>query len=322
MTRAGAARRVVAIDDGYEDYSREAGILAGVGASFEVIACGGDAAAIAGRIRDADALLVRESKVSGGVIESMPNLKAIVRYGIGVDNIDIACATRRRVAVANIPDYGTEDVSDQAVALLMAVARHVVTRDRDVRNGRWAVGRAEPMFRFVGKTVGMLGYGRIARAFERKLRAFRVGRVLVYDPYAQLPAGVESLSPEQVCAQSDYLAVHAPLTPQTHHLLNAERIALLKPNCIVVNTARGALIDEAALVRALQERRIFGAGLDVFEREPLPADSPLMGLPNVVLSDHTGWYSEESVRDLQEGAAHEAARVLRGERPQNWLNPW
>lgn len=318
-----SALRVVAIDDGYADYAEEQRILGSAGARFEVIACGGDAARIAERIRDAHALMVRESRIGAAVIEAMPRLRGIVRYGIGTDNIDLACASRRKVVVANVPDYGTEEVSDQAMALLLAVARRVASRDTAVRAGRWNVARQEPMYRIAGKTLGLLGYGRIARAMERKMRAFGIERVLVYDPYVtDAPPGVQLVPADEVCAGADYLSVHAPLTPQTRHVLNAERLALMKPTAIVVNTARGALIDECALVEALQQGRLFGAGLDVFEREPFPADSPLRGMSTVVLSDHTGWYSEESVRDLQRGAAGEVARILGGQPPRNWVNPW
>jgi D-3-phosphoglycerate dehydrogenase len=313
--------RVVAIDDGYADYRCEQELLGAAGASFEVLACGGDAAAVLDRIRDAAALMVRESRIGAEVIAALPALRGIVRYGIGVDNIDLAAAARHGVRVANVPDYGTEEVSDQGMALLLAVVRRVAARDAAVRAGAWNVARQERMYRIAGKTLGLLGYGRIARAMERKMRGFGVERVLVYDPFVtQLPPGVEQMGVEDVCRHADFISVHAPLTRETHHLLDAARIGLMKPEAIVVNTARGALIDEAALVRALQEGRLFGAGLDVFEQEPLPAASPLRKLANVVLSDHTGWYSEESVRDLQQGAAADVARILRGEAPKHWVN--
>ncbi|MCX7238999.1 MAG: C-terminal binding protein [Burkholderiales bacterium] len=316
-------KRVIAIDGGYDTYNQEIRILSEVGAQFELMPCGGDAGNIADKIRAAHALMVRESRIDAGMIASMPHLKAIVRYGIGVDNIDLAAAKQRCIAVANVPDYGTEEVSDQAVALLLAVARRVVTRDAAVRRGRWNVSREEPMYRIAGKTLGLLGYGRIARAVERKLRAFGVERVCVFDPFVSKSVqGVELMTADEVCRQADYLSINAPNTPQTHHLLNAHRLALMKPTAMVVNTARGALIDEAALVSALQQRRIFGAGLDVYEREPFSTDNPLCQLDNVVLSDHTGWYSEESVKELQLKAAQEVGRILSGKTPNHWCNPW
>lgn len=307
--------RVVVLDGGYDNYDTERRVLAEVGAGIELAAGGG-------ALDGADALLVRESPVTAAMMDRMPACRAIVRYGIGVDNIDRDAARARKIYVANVPDYGTEEVSDQALALVMAVARRVVTRDREVRDGAWNIGPAQKIYRLAGKTLGLIGYGRIAQAFERKMRGVGMARVMVFDPYATLPADVEAASVESVCREADVVSLHAPLTTETRHILDAQRIALLKPTAIVVNTSRGPLIDEAALVDALKDQRILGAGLDVFETEPLARDNPLRALGNAVLSDHCGWYSEESVQDLQRKAAEEVARVFRGEAPLNWLNRW
>jgi D-3-phosphoglycerate dehydrogenase len=205
----------------------------------------------------------------------------------------------------------------------MAVVRRVAARDRAVRSGAWNVSRSEKMHRVAGRTLGLVGYGRIARVFERKMRGLGVARVLVHDPHvADVPPDVERVALDTACREADFVSLHAPLTPATHHVLNRAHIALMKPTAIVVNTARGALIDEAALVEALAAGRIFGAGLDVYELEPPRPDHPLFALSNVVLSDHTGWYSEESVAELQQKASEEVARVLRGEAPRNWINRW
>ena len=284
--------------------------------------CCGNPEAVASAIADADAVLVRESPVTAQALAGAPRLQGIVRYGIGVDNVDREAAAARRIYVANVPDYGTEDVSDHAVALLLAVARRVVTRDAFVRTGGWYAGSHERMHRLSGKTLGLVGYGRIARAVERKLRAFGIARVLVFDPYADLPSTVEAVSMEALCREADYLSLHAPLTAETYHILNDERLALCKPTAIIVNTSRGSLIDEQALTVALAAGRIHGAGLDVFEQEPPSRESLLFRLANVVLSDHTGWYSEESVTELQRKAAEEVARILSGEEPLNWINRW
>lgn len=307
--------RVVVLDGGYDNYETERRVLAEVGAGIELAAGGG-------ALDGADALLVRESPVTAAMMDRMPACRAIVRYGIGVDNIDRDAARARKIYVANVPDYGTEEVSDQALALVMAVARRVVTRDREVRDGAWNIGPAQKIYRLAGKTLGLIGYGRIAQAFERKMRGVGMARVMVFDPYATLPAGVEAASVESICREADVVSLHAPLTPETRHILDAQRIALLKPTAIIVNTSRGPLIDEAALVEALKGQRILGAGLDVFETEPFARDNPLRALDNAVLSDHCGWYSEESVQDLQRKAAEEVARVFRGEAPLNWLNRW
>ncbi|MBQ0820358.1 C-terminal binding protein [Microvirga sp. HBU67558] len=314
--------RVTIIDDGYDQYDVEREVLARVGAEPMLVPCRGDAQAVVDAIRDADAVLVRESPVTAAAIAAAPRLKGIVRYGIGVDNIDRDAATARQIYIANVPDYGTEDVSDHAMALLLAVARRVPSRDAYVRGGGWYSGSREKMHRLAGKTLGLIGYGRIAQAFERKMRGFGISRVLASDPYADLPHGVEAASIEALCREADYLSLHAPLTPETRHLLNAEHLALLKPTAIIVNTSRGALIDEQALVAALQNGRVFGAGLDVLETEPPSTSNPLLKLPNVVLSDHAGWYSEESVAELQRKAAEEVARILSGQPPLNWTNRW
>ncbi|HRK23709.1 MAG TPA: C-terminal binding protein [Beijerinckiaceae bacterium] len=314
--------RVVVVDDGYDSYDTERAVLAAAGATLELRPCRGQAERVVMAIADADAILVRESPVSAAAIAAAPRLRAIVRYGIGVDNVDRNAASERRIYVANVPDYGTEDVSDHALALLMAVARRIVTRDRAVRAGGWFTGSSEKMYRPFGRTLGLVGYGRIARAFERRMRALGVGRVLVHDPFADLPASAEAVTMERLCAESDYVSLHAPLTPATRHILNAARIALLKPTAIIVNTSRGPLIDEVALVEALSAGRIFGAGLDVFECEPPTRNNPLLTMTNVVLADHAGWYSEESVADLQKKAAEEVARILSGKPPRHWINPW
>ncbi|CAM2139787.1 C-terminal binding protein [Paraburkholderia tropica] len=322
--RGAPRKRVVVIDDGYGSYATEQRILAAVNADVVVLPCRGDAARVREVAADADALLVRESPVNAAAIAAMQRCRAIVRYGIGVDNVDLDAARDKRIYVANVPDYGVEEVSDQALALLMAVARYTVRRDGAVRAGAWNVSREQKMYRIAGRTLGLVGYGRIARAFERKMRGMGVARVLVYDPFldpAKTP-GVECVDLDTLCAESDYISLHSPLTPDTRKLINAARLARMKPTTILVNTARGGLIDEAALIDALQRRAIFGAGLDVFENEPPRAGHPLFACENAVLSDHTGWYSEDSVAELQTKAAQEVARVLGGDQPKHWVNPW
>jgi D-3-phosphoglycerate dehydrogenase len=314
--------KVVAIDDGYDSYESEKRILGEIGGIFVLEPCRGDVAKVRAAVADADAVLLRESPIDASVIASMKNCKAIVRYGIGVDNVDLAAAKAKRIPVANVPDYGTEEVSDQAVALFMAVARRVASRDREVKGGAWGIGPAQKIYRIAGRTLGLIGYGRIAAALARKLKGLGITRVLACDPYAKLPEGIESVSADELCRQADVISVHAPLTTETRHILNRQRIALLKPTAIVVNTARGPLIDEAALAEALKANRIFGAGLDVFSEEPVRADNPLLKLANVVVSDHAGWYSEESVQDLQRKAAEEVVRILSGKPPLNWVNRW
>ena len=321
MTSETKTPLVVALDGGYSSYDQETSLLDAAGARFELRPCFNDEAAALASVHDADVVMVRESPVSRAVIDRMGPCKGIVRYGIGVDNIDQQAARERGIAVANVPDYGTEEVSTHTVSLLLAVVRQIVTRDRHVREGRWNAPREHNMYRLRGRTLGLVGYGRIARQVHEKLAGFGFGRVLVHDPKADLPPGAEHASVDEVCAESDVISLHVPLTSATRHLIDARRLALARPTAILVNTGRGGLVDLDALFDTLKSGRLLGAGLDVFETEPVDPGHPIFGLPNVVVSDHIGWYSEEAMRDLQRKATEEAVRILAGNKPLHWLNP-
>lgn len=273
------------------------------------------------------AVLVRERIIGPAEMAACPDLRIIARYGVGVDNIDLDEATRRRIHVANIPDYGAEiEVSEHALALYLAVQRRLLSRDSEVRAGIWGVGQAAPIPARDQAVLGLIGCGKIGLATAAKFRALGFQAVIAHDPFLDptkaRAAGITLVDLDTLCATADVVSLHAPLTDATRHILNADRIASLKPTTIVVNVARGGLVDEAALAQALTEGRIFGAGIDVFEVEPIRPDNPLLAAPNCVLSDHGGWYSERSVRVLQQNAAHEILRVLRGERPRAWVNRW
>lgn len=313
---------VVAIDDGYTSYDQELALLSRIGARFEMRPCAGDENKVRQAVQGADAVLVRESPVTRSVIEAMDRCKGVVRYGIGLDNIDLQAARERRVLVANVPDYGVEEVSTHAAALLLAVVRQLVPRDAEVRAGRWSSAPSHPMYRLRDRTLGLIGYGRIARQLHEKLAGFGFSRVLVHDPALNLSDSVIPAEIEQICRESDVISLHAPLTPQTRFLINSERLAWMKPTAILINTARGGLVDLDALHDALNSGRIQGAGLDVFESEPPDFRHPVFKLHNVVVSDHIGWYSEESMRELQQKAAQEAVRMLSGQVPQHWVNAW
>jgi D-3-phosphoglycerate dehydrogenase len=313
---------VVAIDDGYAAYDQECALLGAVGARFVVRPVRGSVDAACDAVRDADVVLVRESPLPRRAIEAMARGRAVVRYGIGVDNIDRQAARERRIVVANVPDYGVEEVATQTVALALAVVRRLRLHDREVRAGRWSTGVLAPMWRLRGRSLGIVGYGRIGRRTHEMLRGFGFARVLVHDQHAELPPDARAASIDDLCREADLISLHAPLTDVTRHLIDARRIALMRPTAIVVNTARGALVDLDALADALIDGRLLGAGLDVFEREPPDPAHRLFALDNVVVTNHIGWYSEEAMRDVQRKAAEEAVRVLRGEPPLHWLNPW
>ncbi len=316
------SRLAVALDDGYASYDQEERLLGTVDAAFAVRAVRGRADAVVDAARGADIVFVRESPVLRGAIEAMDRCKAIIRYGIGVDNIDQQAARERHIFVANVPDYGIDEVSSQTVALALAVNRRLPQHDAEVRAGRWSTGVLAPMVRWRGRTLGLVGYGRIARMTHEKLAGFGFGRVLVHDPLTELPPGVEAASVDDVCRAADLISLHAPLTTETQHLIDARRLALMRPTAVLVNTARGGLVDLDALATALATGRLMGAGLDVFEHEPPDPKHAIFNLPNVVVTNHIGWYSEEAMRDVQRKAAEEAVRVLQGQPPRHWLNPW
>ena len=321
MSSESLERHVIVVGHGYDDYRTEEAILRphGVGRIAQVDP---DDPSLADHLARAEAIMVRETPITAAHLAAAPKLRVIVRYGIGVDSVDLAAARERRIYVANVPDYGSEDVSDHALALYLALQRRVVTRDRAVRQGVWNVGQAEVMRRTGTLCFGLVGYGRIARAFHRKIAALGVRDVLVHDPVlTTAPEGTELAALDAIAERADVISLHAPLTDATRHMIDAAFLARMKPGAILVNTARGGLVDEQALVEAVKAGRI-RAGLDVFEAEPPGPDHPLFALQDVVLSDHTGWYSETSVEELQSGAAKEVARVFEGREPDSWVNRW
>lgn len=317
---------VAVLEPGYTDYETERRLLERHGARVLAVAQEDDAVA-AMRSLSPVAALVRERPVTAEAIAASRSLKLILRYGVGVDNIDLDAAASRRIYVANIPDYGADQVvSDQAVALYLAVARRVVERDREVRGGAWGLGQSRPIAGHHGATAGLVGFGRIARATWTKLKALGFSRALVFDPYvsdeALAEAGAEACDLDTLCERADLISLHTPLTDATRRLIDHRRLALMKPTAILINVSRGGLIDDGALADALRRGALFGAGLDVFEAEPIAPDHPLLAAPNTVISDHTAWYSEQSVAMLQTKAAEEVGRVLDGAPPLNWVNRW
>jgi D-3-phosphoglycerate dehydrogenase len=271
--------------------------------------------------READAIILQYVPITGRVLDALPRCRVAVRYGVGVDTIDLAAATERGVIVANVPDYCMDEVSDHALAMGLALWRGVVLYDRAIRGGTWSAAMKTPMARLRGKVAGVVGLGRIGSCFAAKAAGIGMS-VIGCDPYlADLPAGVRKVSFEALLREADLISLHLPLSAETKHLINDAALRLVKPTALLVNTARGGLVDTAALVQALQEGRIGGAALDTLEREPIPADSPLLGFPNVILAPHAGWYSDQSVQDLKRKTAEAAVAVLRGERPYSVVNP-
>lgn len=267
--------------------------------------------------RDADAILVTYAKLPGELLRQLTRCKAIGRFGLGVDNIDLPAAKALCIAVNYVPDYCLREVSDHAMALLLALARKVTFANRLVQSGRWEVPPLVPLRRLETQVLGLLGFGNIPRALAPKAKAFGL-KVLAHDPYvakdALAAAGVEGVSFDDLLARSDFISVHAPLLPATRGLMNAAAFAKMKKGACLINTARGPLVDEAALAAALDSGHLGGAALDVVTTEPLPKDSRLLGRDNVILTPHTAFYSVEALEELQSKCASDVARVLSGEK--------
>jgi D-3-phosphoglycerate dehydrogenase len=268
--------------------------------------------------RDADAILVTYAQLPGDLLRQLTRCKAIGRFGLGVDNIDIKTAAELGITVTYVPDYCLREVSDHAMALLLALARKIPLSNTLVQAGRWEMPAVVPLRRLEGQVLGLLGFGNIPRAMAPKAKAFGL-KVIAHDPHVTkdifAAASVEGVSFDDLLARSDFISVHAPLTPATRGLLNAAAFAKMKKGALVVNTARGPLIDEKALIAALDSGHLGGAALDVVESEPLARDSPLLGRDNVILTPHTAFYSVEALEELQTKCASDLARVLSGERP-------
>ena len=268
--------------------------------------------------RDADAILVTYAKLPGDLLRQLTRCKAIGRFGLGVDNIDIPTAAELGITVTYVPDYCMHEVSDHAMALLLALARKIPLSNKLVQAGRWDMPAVVPIHRLAGRVLGLVGFGNIPRALAPKAKAFGL-RVVTHDPYvpqqALAAAGVESVSFDRLLEISDFVSIHAPLMPATRGLFNAEVFRKMKTGALLINTARGPLVDEDALVSALDSGRLGGAALDVVAVEPLPKDSRLIGRDNVILTPHTAFYSVEALNELQTKCAADVARVLSGEKP-------
>lgn len=278
-------------------------------------------------ISDVDVLMVVYAKVTRKIITSARKLKGIVRYGIGVDNIDLEAATENGIFVANVPDYCIEAVADHTFGLLLALNRKILIADRIMRTGNWGIwtspcsalkGRD-----LQGKILGLIGVGKIGSAVAKRAKAFGM-EVIAYDPYLKKEVaenlGVKLVDLETLLKESDFVSIHAPLTPETRGMISERELRLMKKSAYLINTARGPIVQEDALVKALEYGWIAGAGIDVYENEPPSPQSPLLRLENTVLSPHISWYTEEAMWRLEMSAVEEAVRILKGLPPKNLVN--
>jgi D-3-phosphoglycerate dehydrogenase / 2-oxoglutarate reductase len=272
---------------------------------------------------DADALLVTYAKITAEMIRQMKRCRIISRFGIGVDNVDIGAATGAGIVVTKVPDYCIDEVSDHAMAMLLALVRKIPYANSLVHAGRWEMPAVVPIHRLRGSVLGLVGFGRIPQLVAPKAQAFGI-KVIACDPYIPMEvmarAGVEKVEFDALLERSDYVSIHSPLLPETRHLFSTEVFRKMKPTAYLVNTARGPIVDEAALAHALDAQQIAGAALDVLSQEPA-AGSPLFGRNNVILTPHTSFYSVESLVELQVKAAEEVVRVMTKQAPRNPVNP-
>ncbi len=260
--------------------------------------------------------------ITADIMARMPNCKIIARYGIGVDTIDLAAATKAGIIVTNNPTYCIEEVAEHTLAMLLTFARKIAFYDRLVRKGEWAVPPGKPMFRLAGSTVGLIGFGNIARRVARGAASLDM-RVLYSDPFVeagQFDVPGEKVEFEDLLKESDYLCVHAPLTPQTRGMVGADAFSKMKSTALIINCSRGPIIDTQALVQALDSEQIAGCALDTTDPEPLPTDHSLRSRENVIINPHAAWYSEQAMEGLQRGAPSEVRRVLEGKWPINVVN--
>lgn len=308
-----AKYKVVIADSRHPGYDEEKRVLEPIGVEI-VVERSDSEDVIARQVKDADGLIVNLAPITAKVVAAMTRCRCVSRYGVGYDNVDTAALKERNIVLANVPDYCGEDVSDHAFALLMDGVRKISRKDRHVRRGEWNLTALQPVHRIAGRTFGFVGYGMIAQIFHRKLAGFNLGRVLVSDPVVTPEQaagyGVALTDLDTLLRESDYVSLHAPVLPSTRGMIGAAQFALMKKTAMLINTARGPLVDQPALIAALKSGAIACAGLDVFESEPLGLDSELLTLDNVTLVDHAGWYSEEAMVELKTKAAQNIVDTL------------
>ena len=307
---------VVITDWTFPDLSIEEGILKGHGIEMAACQCKTEADLI-DLCAEADAVITQFARVNANVVSAMRKARAIVRYGIGVDNIDLDKARERGIPVCNVPDYCIDEVADQTLAFILATTRQVVTHTNHLRAGNWGLTTPlDGMKALRDLTVGVVGFGRIGREVVRRLLAFKCA-AQVFDPMVSAmeieKLGVRPVNFEELLKNADVLTLHCPSTPQTRKMMNRETFAKLKHGAILINVGRGDLVDPDALTAALQSGQLGAAALDVFDPEPIPAGHPIRALPNVILAPHIASCSVPAVKKLRESVAHLALAAVRGE---------
>lgn len=315
---------IVLTDREFEDTAVEMAAISGLGLNIKLVdANTRDEDKLASVCKHADAVLNQNARLTAQIISAMQACRVIVRMGVGVDNVDVREATVRDIPVVHIPDYGHEEVATHAMALLLSLWQRLNQADQDVKQGRWDFRLYCPVRRLSTCTLGLVGFGRIAREVAKRAHSFGM-HVVAFDPYVEpqmiqahgaVPTGLYNL-----LEQSDVVSLHVPLSEATHHLIDSTALSHVRQGAMLVNTSRGGVVDEGALVAALESGQLSSAGLDVLSAEPPVADNPLFRMRNVILTPHMAWYSEEALFDVRQKSISAAIEVLQGLPARNIVN--
>ena len=308
--------KVIICDLDHKDIEPELKVFGDAGLEVKWLHCRSQKEVIE-KCKKAVVLLNQYIKMDKEIFTALPNVKCIVRYGVGYDNINLNDAKKYGVQACNIPDYGTREVADQALAHMMTLVKKLTVTNRIIRQGVWDYQKNIPVFRLSDATLGICGVGRIGTAFAERVRPL-CRNIIAYDAEygktnRKFPDFVKFVPFEELIEKSDIISVHCPKTEETYHLFGEKEFAAMKNTAYLINVARGGIVDESALLHALKNKEIAGAGLDVVEHEPLTADNPLLKLDNFSISPHSAWYSEQSALELKRKAAEEAVRFIKGE---------
>jgi D-3-phosphoglycerate dehydrogenase len=270
--------------------------------------------------KEADGLINQYALLTRRVFENLPKCKVVARYGVGVDSIDLRAATDLGIIIANVPDYCIDEVASHAVAMMLTLTRKTAFFDRKVKSSQWDFRQGTPIHRIQGKTLGLIGCGKIGFEVAKQISAFGV-KVMAFDPYIQRTGEkIELTDLETVLRKSDFISIHCPLNDSTQHLIGEQEFEKMERKPLLINTSRGPIVNEKALIQALEEGRISGAGLDVLETEPPDSKNPMLKMENVIFSPHVGFYSEESISELKRRTARNVSDVLRGRWPGSVVN--
>ena len=317
-----ASKHVVIVADcDHQSIDIEKAVLADVCPDLPWLKCRTEDELIA-QCADGEGIIIMYAPMTRRVMQTLKHCKIIARYGVGVDSIDLQAAADLGIIVSNVPDYGTHEVSDHALAMMLCLTRKVAMASSLVKAGQWDFRLMHPIHRHQVQTIGIIGLGRIGGAMAHKTHALGM-KVIAHDPLvkaSRVPDYVTLVSLEELLAQSDVVSVHCPLSESTRNLLDEQKLGLMKPSAYLINTARGSIVDEVALEKMLAEKRLAGAALDVLSCEPGTTDHPLFKYENFLCTPHMAWHSEESAKELKRKAAEEVKRVLRGEAPLYQVN--